>query len=154
MISISLILVRLDKVEREMWNVHIVEHLYSAIKKSFFYDWNLRPLNEISQNTRKTNPTKFQLSVVLNSAKFIEGSRLMLLRLEGQSIGKVLFTECRISIVLDDKVLNMCSYRTVLCGYICRIAYSICFVTRWKTQSNCRMRWNLSQLKNFFFLFS
>ena len=120
---------------------------------SLFYYWNLRPLNEISQNTRKTNPTKFQLSVVLNSAKFIEGSRLMLLRLEGQSIGKVLFTECRISIVLDDRVLNMCSYRTVLCGYICRVAYSICFVTRPKTQSNCRMCWNLSQLKNFFFSF-
>lgn len=37
MISISLISLRLDKVERGMWNVHIVEHLYSAIKKEEFH---------------------------------------------------------------------------------------------------------------------
>lgn len=36
MISTSLILLRLDEVERGMWNVHIVEHLYSAIEKEEF----------------------------------------------------------------------------------------------------------------------
>lgn len=32
----------------------------------------------------------------------------MLLRPEGQNTGKVLFTEHRVSVVLDDKVLNTC----------------------------------------------
>lgn len=36
MISISLILLRLHEVESGMWNVHIVEHLYSAIEKEEF----------------------------------------------------------------------------------------------------------------------
>lgn len=47
----------------------------------------------------------------------------MLLRLEGQSIGKALFTERRISIVLDDKVLNMCIL-AVVTGLYCVVIFA------------------------------